>query len=351
MILPSELLTFTAVAYRHKWTNEGEPSSSTKPSEHGIRPYKSVTLLHGARGSVQDGRLEGKRAMRESEMVKRARKFLGGENLTFDAAFETLEPLQQEDQLSLARRVLERMRKKPESISGGVPEREIRGIPIADHLCQQEALLTSKDPELSAAIRHDQALEILRKAFRFIRENSQLPGDAETLGIAGGICKRKWNDLGQIKDLIRAAEFYRRGAENDLKQDPYPHINAAFLEDLLAAAGDQPVERRKPATELRQKIIDELPDKSDWWTVATRAEAFFGLGRYDDATRALEQVAKSERRAPWKLRSMAQLPSLRICTQKCALPRALQGLIRWRTQRSTGSSGRCYQAPRTRSSR
>ena len=64
--------------------------------------------------------------MRESDMVRRARQFLGGERLTFDAAFALLEPLQQEDQLSLARRVLERMRKRPECIRGGVPEREIR---------------------------------------------------------------------------------------------------------------------------------------------------------------------------------------------------------------------------------
>jgi predicted acylesterase/phospholipase RssA len=243
--------------------------------------------------------------LRESEMVKRARRFLGGERLIFDAAFEMLRPLQQEDQLSLARRVLERMRKKPECISGDVPNRAIRGIPIADYLCQQEALLTSKDPELSAAIRHDEALEILARGFRFIKDKTK-PGDAETLGIAGGICKRKWNDLGQIKDLMRASEFYRRGAENDLKQDPYPHINAAFLDDLLAAAGDQPMERRERAAAVRQKIVDELPKKGDWWTVATHAEALFGLGRYDDATQALQQVDKSEKRAPWMVRTMAE---------------------------------------------
>jgi predicted acylesterase/phospholipase RssA len=197
------------------------------------------------------------------------------------------------------------MTDKPKCTTGAVPNRTANGIPMRDYLCQQEALLTSKDPDLGAAIRHDQAIEILAQRFEFI-DDKDLPGDAETLGIAGGICKRKWRDLGQFKDLMRAADFYRRGAENDVKQDPYPHINAAFLEDLLAAAGDQPIARRERAATLRQKIVDGLADKKDWWSVAARAEALFGLGRYDDATRALEQVEQGGKRAPWKLRTMAE---------------------------------------------
>jgi hypothetical protein len=67
------------------------------------------------------------------------------------------------------------------------------------------------------------------------------------LGIAGGICKRKWNDLGQLKDLLRAIEFYQRGTKCDMGDDAYPHINTAFVEDLLAEAGDRSDERRKRA--------------------------------------------------------------------------------------------------------
>lgn len=237
--------------------------------------------------------------MQECELVKRARSFLGGERLRFQEAFGMLEPLQQKDQLSVARRILERIRTIPNCLSDKVPASKMA------HLRQQEALLTSKDAELSATVRHDRALEILADWFAFI-DDETAPGDAETLGIAGGICKRKWNDLGQLKDLMRSAEFYRRGAENDLKADPYPHINAAFLDDLLAAAGDQPTVRRARATALRQRIVKELPAKRDWWTVATRAEALFGLGRYDDAAEALQEVDANEKRPLWKLRTMAE---------------------------------------------
>jgi hypothetical protein len=101
---------------------------------------------------------------------------LGGESLTFAAAFEMLEPLQQEDQLSVTRRVLERMRNRPECIIGGVPMRATKGIPMGDYLYQQEALLTSNDPELSAAIRHDKAIEILPRGFKFINDKD-LPGE------------------------------------------------------------------------------------------------------------------------------------------------------------------------------
>jgi hypothetical protein len=84
--------------------------------------------------------------------------------------------------------VLERIREKPACISDTAPKDKA----INDVLCQQEALLTSKDPELNAATRHDKALELLDRRFNL----ATLAGDQETLGIAGGICKRRWNDLG-----------------------------------------------------------------------------------------------------------------------------------------------------------
>src|SRR5262249_58738903 len=92
------------------------------------------------------------------------------------------------------RRVLERVRQKPECLSDGVPDDGL------DRLCREEALLTSKDPELNAATRHDDALKLLARGFRL--KSAGLDGDGETLGIAGGICKRRWNDLGQLNDLI-----------------------------------------------------------------------------------------------------------------------------------------------------
>ena len=239
--------------------------------------------------------------MPDTDTVSHARKFLRGEQLKFTEANELWKKLKNEDQLSLARQVLRQLREKPLCLSDGVPNDTL----TKEILCRQEALLTSKDPDLDAATRHDEALNLLANVFKFI-ENTEIAGDGETLGIAGGICKRRWNDLGQLKDLVQAAEFYERATKNELGDDAYPHINAAFLEDLLAAAGDRPAERRERAKKLRERIQKDLPVSGTWFNAATRAEALFGLGKYAEATEALRRVEADAKRAPWELRTMAE---------------------------------------------
>jgi predicted acylesterase/phospholipase RssA len=238
--------------------------------------------------------------MPDTDAATRARRFLAGERLKFAQVNELWKQLKAGDQLSLARRVLERVRRVANCLTDRIPPEAA----TKNRLCREEALLTSKDVELDAATRHDLALEILQD--RFDVDDNRLDGDGETLGIAGGICKRRWNDLGQLKDLIQAADFYERGAKGELGDDAYPHINAAFLDDLLAAAGDRPDERRERARKLRQRIVDELPKTGTWWNAATRAEALFGLGHYGEATDALNQVDKDKTYEPWQLRTMAQ---------------------------------------------
>src|ERR1041385_8305349 len=187
--------------------------------------------------------------MPDTNAVSHALKFLRGEQLKFTEANALWKRLKNEDQLSLSRQMLGRLREDPRCLSDDVPN----DTSTKEILRRQEALLTSKDPELDAATRHDEALNLLANGFDFI-ENKKLAGDGETLGIAGGICKSRWNDLGQLKDLVQAAEFYERAAENKLGDDAYPHINAAFIEDLLAAAGDRPAERHERAKKLRGPI-------------------------------------------------------------------------------------------------
>ncbi|HTL64331.1 MAG TPA: patatin-like phospholipase family protein [Pseudolabrys sp.] len=239
--------------------------------------------------------------MPDTDTVSHARNFLLGEHLQFAEANELWKRLKDEDQLSLARQVLRHLREKPLCLSDGAP----KDTRTREILCRQEALLTSRDPELDSATRHDEALNLLANEFEFI-ENKKLGGDEETLGIAGGICKRRWNDLGQLKDLVQAAEFYERAAKNELGDDAYPHINAAFLEDLLAAAGDRPAERRDRANKLRERIQRDLPVSGTWFNAATHAEALFGLGRYAEATEALRRVGANAKPALWELRTMAE---------------------------------------------
>ena len=238
-----------------------------------------------------------------SANIDDAHAFLGGASVRFEAANKLWKQLKDENELSLARLVIARIR-RGEGLLDELPSTwEIKA-----RLCQQHAELTSKDPELSASSRHHTAIKILRETFDL--DNASLDGDAETLGIAGGICKRRWMDLGQYEDLLCAAKYYTRGAKSKVGDDGYAHINAAFMQDLLAHASGAGADAGHEAQRIREKILSELtpleavePDKQ-WWNAATRAEALFGLGRYAEAAAAIKAVPK--RPEPWRLQTTAQ---------------------------------------------
>ena len=231
-------------------------------------------------------------------IADRARAFLAGKALPFEEANVLWKDLQKADELSLARRVLERVRDGKGLMDSVPADRRTR-----TKLCQQEALLTSKDPELNTTVRHDRGVQILEEELGDLQDPA-LDGDAETLGIAGGILKRRWSHLGQLEDLRKAARFYQRGAGKDLGEDAYAHINAAFLDDLLAHTGDEPMVRKQRAKELRERIVSDLPVTGRWWNAATRIEALFGLGRYREAAEVVK--TSKERPAPWELETTAR---------------------------------------------
>jgi predicted acylesterase/phospholipase RssA len=227
-----------------------------------------------------------------------AKQFLSGKHLRFEDANLLWTELKFGNQISLARRVLEFVRTGKNLLDRPSPDSKTR-------LCQQHAELTSKDPELGASMRHDKALEILGEMFDL--NNSTLDGDAETLGIGGGILKRRWMDLGQYEDLQRAAEYYRRGIPKQVDDDGYAHINAAFMLDLLAHASESRLADQNQATLIRELIIrdllplDKVADDKKWWNAATRAEAFFGLKRYRESADAIKAV--TNRPPIWQLQS------------------------------------------------
>jgi predicted acylesterase/phospholipase RssA len=236
------------------------------------------------------------------DYVAQANRFLAGESLTFDEADKLWTSLRDTGHLPVARAVLSRLRQGT-YLSDALPGDKA----VLDRLCQQEAMLTSKDPELGTATRHQLALDILRQ--RFVLQDPALDGDGETLGIAGGICKRQWEDLGQYDDLRGAAEYYRRGAGSKMSKDAYPEINAAYCDELLASRGDDAIERRKRADGLRSRIVEHVSaDETDWWRAASRAEALLGLRRYKEAA---EMMARAQRPETWKLQTTTrQLASL-----------------------------------------
>src|SRR5262245_51101656 len=102
--------------------------------------------------------------MTDTEAVSKARRFLNDEEFAFSDVNALWRQLKKEYEFSLARRVLEQIRKRPEFISDGVPT----DAATKNKLCQQEAELTSKDPELYAATRHDDALKLLSNGFSYL---------------------------------------------------------------------------------------------------------------------------------------------------------------------------------------
>lgn len=244
----------------------------------------------------------------QTDLSARAASFLSGECLSLAKAKALWKELQKSNQISTARAVLAHIREQ-----GSLLDPSALTASARDELIQKEAILTSKDPELSSATRHDQAIALLSQQFDLEKPSFT---DSETLGIAGGIYKRRWFELGQLADLRRAASFYERGglaekSKANLGDDAYAHINAAFVHDLLAQAGDEPDKHRAEAAALRKRIVETLKRSTTWWNAATRAEALFGLARYKEATDAIKGKEIPE---PWELeattRQLATLAQL-----------------------------------------
>jgi hypothetical protein len=180
----------------------------------------------------------------DSPAVLQAKAYLGGAKLSAPDLDALYPALKDELEVGYARRVLALYRQ------GRYIQGDLRwDTKKQERLCQQHALCTSKGPDLSAAIRHDEAMQILGERFDLRGSNGgAITSDQETLGIAGGICKRRWEAFGQIDDLHRSLGFYEHGYRQGVTQDyGYTAINATFVNDLLASLGDRPEERRSTA--------------------------------------------------------------------------------------------------------
>lgn len=171
-------------------------------------------------------------------------------------------------------------------------------------IIQQRALCTYKDAYLSPDQRLDSALAVLKE----LSPLQPVP-DQETLGLKGGIFKRKWEADGNKQHLEVSLSYYRQGYEQGMG-DGYTAINAAYVLDLLAnleleeaaAAGSlhaRAKERIGEALEIRQAVklaLDELfkerPEYAEeWWFLSTRAEASFGRGEYTEAAEWLKKAS------------------------------------------------------------
>nr|WP_254913585.1 TRAFs-binding domain-containing protein [Bacillus thuringiensis] len=118
--------------------------------------------------------------------------------------------------------------------------------------------------------------------------NLDFSTNPETLGLAGAIHKRLWEETQKTEYLSKAISFYEKGYY--IKNDYYNGINLAFLlnirgdiqEDNNEAVADYTIANR-----IRHQVIhicntlyqsDNFKDRSDqYWIIATLEEAYFGL--------------------------------------------------------------------------
>ena len=242
--------------------------------------------------------------------LQTARNILRGQAAAIPAIAQLAGRLKKEKHFGYARLLLARARSVPADIP---PELRL-------YLAQQHALCTYKDTHLPVDERYEDALRILGEV-----EDLRFTRTQETLGLAGAIYKSKWEAFGQKPDLERSAGYYLRGYVEGVRKDlGYTGVNAAFVLDVLASqeaeqassAGTAPetaVQRRDKAKAIREDLVNTLAPladdpalpklATDWWFLATVAEAYFGLGDYDQARAWILRARDQAKPADWELES------------------------------------------------
>jgi predicted acylesterase/phospholipase RssA len=267
---------------------EWEPNTQSISLPYLIREYYVAQGIFGqAKSAGAKVRMSSGKNRENNKDVDQARRILGGLDVPFADLTDLIKRLKNARYFADARQLLSRLRRLPEA------------APKRLYWAQQHALCMYKDQDLPYLDRSDRALEILGEV-----ENLNETKDQETLGLAGAIFKYKWVGDGQRANLERSLAYYLRGYAQGVEKDiGYTGINAAFVLDLIAfqeesesrksgleaAAG----QRRLKARAIRLDITEHVPGlarlpgnealEKQWWFLVTIAEAFFGLGRYDEA--------------------------------------------------------------------
>jgi MAP3K TRAFs-binding domain len=150
-------------------------------------------------------------------------------------------------------------------------------------------------------------VESLKEALEVISAlNLENTTDPETLGIAGAIYKRLWEELDDINYLNNSIYYYEKGFY--IKNDYYNGINLAFLYNLRGSlTGDKydSIADYIIANRIRNKVIQiceklfgepSFKDRSDqYWIVATLEEAYYGIDnkeRYKGVNKIAQKLSK-----------------------------------------------------------
>lgn len=172
-------------------------------------------------------------------------------------------------------------------------------------ILQRLALSTykSRSPStIDALIRGLMIIEILTPASS---------NDPETLGIAGAIRKRLWQETGDLAQLDSAIRFYERGFK--VRQDYYNGENLAVCLDFRASTQQELGEKFYDvisANKIREEIVASLlieieasdfNDRADGkWIFATLANCYFALKKNDDGD-VFEEKFRRCNPAEWEL--------------------------------------------------
>jgi Tetratricopeptide Repeats-Sensor len=199
------------------------------------------------------------------------------------------------------------------------------------YLVQRLVLATYKAKEPDEVSALNEAMNLLDSQLNLKDSN-----DPETVGLAGAIEKRLFDQGQGAEHINRAIWYYGRGYY--LRNDRYNGINLAFLlnarantsldatkedqiadlvwanrirRDLLALCEQEVKEIRERESRIGPNVDSVRADQKAYdseqkfWCLATKAEAYFGLGQLDDHERILSEMR--ELGAPkWMIETFGQ---------------------------------------------
>jgi tetratricopeptide (TPR) repeat protein len=196
-------------------------------------------------------------------------------------------------------------------------------LPRQHYIVQKLAVATYKSETPTAQAALDEARALC------LELEPDVSTDTETLAVWGSIHKRYWVLTKDPATLDTAIFAYEKGFS--LKNDTYNGINYAFLLNIRASLAPGSREsiadtviaertRRRVITLCETKLAGKLDDEQAYWTRATLAEAYFGLGDLarSEAYRA-EAAALDPPPSPWMLKAAAD----QLAALATVLPRAM----------------------------
>lgn len=266
------------------------------------------------------------------EIINKAREVIrGNRNLSIEKLKELCTDLEKNDQFAYATEILLRI----------IEDEEKTGNTYSLKNYQKLAKYIYKDHSLPSSFKFEKALNELKT-----HDDLFITGRSESLGLAGAIYKRKWQFDHQFKNLILAQYYYKRGFEQwkffiaeqmanrpcdkECNDDGYTAINYAYINELMAVdkleefskftgLTDSIIKNLKEANQTREYILDQFIKEANTtnpslkhnvnnntWIIATVAEAFFGLHKYEAALKFIIQYISLEGLNQWEIRSFSQ---------------------------------------------